>query len=459
MDIRSWPSISRILSLALIVCIGIVLFHLLYLQPFFGYMDDAELIQQSIQTRTLGFWPEFWPLMRADYRWGMIRPLYPFMVATLYGNAGDQPSVLFLLNFVFALFAIIASAYAWTRAFAPKLLSAPSQEQSRIVFLVTILFSMAWPWTHDLFLHPSLQEKLVMTAGAANLLWFSKAHEKLKHPWYFLATTLILLLGFGSKVQFAYFMPTLLVLMLDHWSQNKLQWYKIAYVIALFLIWLGATKLIAAQGIYTAHFNYDNSWIDLWSGKPLLLLTIGLIWLAYVFSKFARFPLIVRLLAGAPAWSLLFYIGIMLPRGIGGYLLSPLGAILGFMLGFWMLQGRDFIKYGAVALLSLAAMSLSFYRSSVFFGKLADVRTLLYSQELVDIAQKGGHITMCLEGASNLSYYARRYRGIDLSASSALAEDPSKQYFIADSKLCVIDQPKTEVLWTSPHRHGIIIFR
>ena len=456
---RAWSPLSRILSLSLVVCIGIVLFHMLYLQPFFGYMDDAELIQESIRTRNSGFWTEFWPLMRADYRWGMIRPLYPFMVAFLYGNAGDQPAVLFLLNFVFALFAITASAYAWTRAFASKLLSVPSQEQSRVLFMVALLFSMAWPWTHDLFLHPSLQEKLVLTAGAANLLWFSKPREKLKNRWYFLITALILLLGFGSKVQFAYFMPALLVLMLNHWSQNKLQWYKIAYVMVLFLIWLGATKLVAAQGIYTAQFSYNNSWSSLLSGKPIILLIIGLIWLAYVFRKFASAPLAARLLAGAPAWSLLVYIAILLPRGIGGYLLSPLGAILGFMLGFWTLQGRDFTKYGAVAILSMAALSISIYRSTLFFGKLADIRTLVYSQELLDIARKGGHITMCTEGASNLSYYAKRYRNIDLSASSTLADDPSKQYFIADSKLCVIDQPKTEILWTSPHRQGITIFR
>lgn len=459
MNTRNWPPLSRILLLALTVCIGVVLFYMLSLQPFFGYMDDAELIQQSIHTHSAGFWSEFWPLMRADYRWGMIRPLYPFMVAFLYGNAGDQPSVLFLLNFLLAMFAIIASAYAWTHAFAPKILVAPSQEQNRVLFLLAILFSMAWPWTHDLFLHPSLQEKLVLIAGAANLLWFSEAHENIKTPWYFLFTAIILLFGFGSKIQFAYFMPALLALMFYHWSQRKLQWHKIAYVVALFLIWLGATKLIAAQGIYTAQFNYDNSWVNLWFGKPLILLTIGLIWIIYVFRNFSNSPLAVRLLAGAPAWSLLLYIAVVIPRGIGGYLLSPLGAILGIMLGFWLIQRQDATKYGVVALLSLMAIGISIYRSSVFFGKLADVRILVYSQELAGIAQKGGHVTMCIEGASNLVYYAKRYRGIDLSASSALAEDPSNQYFIMDSKLCVIDQPRNQILWTSPHRQSITIFR
>lgn len=189
--------LERRLSLLAGLSAATVLGGLVWQRPFFGLMDDHRFLKYAAIFHDSGFWPNAWEYFKSDLAWGMFRPTLPFMLYGLYWTTGETPLVLFTLNFFLSFAALLglAGALEAVMRHRSRILDGCSREQ---VVAATLLGALLFPWTHDLFLHPSLQEKVVMLAGALNLYWFGIRAERTTGMRFFATAAALLSVGSSS---------------------------------------------------------------------------------------------------------------------------------------------------------------------------------------------------------------------------------------------------------------------
>jgi hypothetical protein len=154
--------------------------------PYFGVMDDWHLLGWGEQLRAEGLAAGTWRFLVFDAGgWGTVRAFYPAMVYALYGLTGGEPGYVFLANaalVVMSLAAIGVALEAAARGVAP---AGPVARPSRVLTLALYgLLVLALPKTHDLFLFPSIQEKLVLAAVALALVWAARVRPEMP-AWRF----------------------------------------------------------------------------------------------------------------------------------------------------------------------------------------------------------------------------------------------------------------------------------
>ncbi|MGZ3698277.1 MAG: hypothetical protein ACXWP5_09090, partial [Bdellovibrionota bacterium] len=300
---------DRLLTLAPIAVCAVIWGLMLWKQPFFGLMDDHKFLRLTKDYFDHGVLAGWWDFFRKDLDWGMFRPTLPVMFSVLYGIAGDHPMVLFTLNFLFSLASLLVFGTVLLRVMKPRirLLVQVSLREALSIYLLGVLLV---PWTHDLFLHPSLQEKLVLLAGALSLLWFGEKAGKASGARFFLISFLVLFLGFSTKAQFAMFLPAIVLFLAEAASEKKGSWARPVFVIVASLIALAALRWLATFSGYTQRFGAGNLLHTFLSGKFLVLLAaaaLGLV-LGYRYANSRAFWHQITTLT--PAWLILGYLAI-----------------------------------------------------------------------------------------------------------------------------------------------------
>ncbi len=440
----------------------LVLVEILRLRPFFGLMDDAGLMQLALTIRQNGLLHTTLDYARGDLAWGMFRPFYPAMTWLLYGTAGDRPLVLFVLNYFLAAACLLALGFAFFAAYQARLARpwrAPLERGSLVALY--FLAVLAFPWTHDLFLHPSLQEKLVLVAGAGALVWFARGGERL-HPFPRLAlSAVILAAGFSTKAQFIIFVPVILALVVNRAAAGRLPRAEAAAIFALSIAFALALKWIAANGSYTGKFGATHSLHHL--KKPVVTALIGcaLISMAMSWRMLEKRTLWAWLVGSLPALMIFSYLAIFLQWGIEGYLLSSIGsavAMTAALLGTCM-RGKWNAIYSAA--LVLASLGISAYRSEAFFSRLGDIGRIVSSPEIERIASERAQVYMnCEEGAGAMQFYVKHFRGLDVRILPAPKEGmPPGSYLIGDTKLCPAQGGGRRLVLAGRRAGGFCIFR
>ena len=418
----------------------IVAVSIFWLRPFFGLMDDANLLREVATPHTAGFIQGLIGFVQADYGWGMFRPLYFFMIHGLYGVAKDSPQTLFLLNFVLASLSIVLLGLAGTCLI--------SERSKRIEnFALYLLLVLSVPWTHDLFLHPSLQEKLVFFGATLAISFFGFRAKKASAFEFYLLGTVTILLGVSTKAQFLMLFPGLLALA---WHRTqplrfrapKLEWI---YFLLLTLFCTFALKTIAAQGSYTKTSNLHQILLNLVNPKSLVLIATSFLLLMEPLKKWIRQGQAISSIDVFLPLTLLSYVAIFSQWSIGSYLLSGIAPFLS--LSLVVLLERYIKKISpplCSAVLAVAfcmSILVSAQRSYTFIGRLADLGNLLESSQFQELNTSKRKISMaCQEGASALQYYAKRFKNLDLNIQFS-AEASKDSLYLGDQKLCPHSAP------------------
>ncbi|OFZ82142.1 MAG: hypothetical protein A2583_07450 [Bdellovibrionales bacterium RIFOXYD1_FULL_53_11] len=400
--------------LATVLCLPtmVVVAFMLMKNPFFGLMDDAALLRVVADIETQGIVRTGLGFIAEDYQnWGMFRPFYFISSAALYFAAGSSPLFLFTLNFIFVVCVLGLAGAAMS--------SALQQRTPGIhVVMAVLCASLAFPWTHDFFAHPSLQEKLVLLAGAAGLYWFSRPHFRMSRAGYFVFSFVILFLGFSTKAQFVVFVPAFLILAATQDRSGAVADTVFVFVVSALLA--SGLWMIAAHGTYRSSFGVGNIRANLFNIKTLMVAGFAF---AYAFSwkkllssknykGFAR--------ACIPSVIMLGHLVLFMQWKLAGYHLSLLGPVFGFMavdLVERMTGPLDHASAGkgrglAVLLLVSAACIVSSVRSEFFFGRFSDIRKTVHSKSVHAMAAGGTEFFMsCPEGARSMTYFIERFAG------------------------------------------------
>jgi hypothetical protein len=241
--------------------LGLVLWQ----QPGYGQADDGTLLKICANPDNLGLLQSFSQFVIEDKNWGMLRPVYFWMIQALYCTTKFHPTWLYFLNaiFVFGIFALLAAALLRTLPDDRKLLP-PS-----ISISLMLLLSLCVYRTHDIFATPALQEKLVLLAGAFCIYVFTLPKEK----WIWLGLPLSLFLGFSTKAQFLLFLPALFLLLIIKRRSGAFYFYFFFFAFA----GMGLVKWIAQNGSYTNRYSLQNVWANLSSRQALLLVALSLL--------------------------------------------------------------------------------------------------------------------------------------------------------------------------------------
>jgi len=415
-------------------CFLLVFVSIAYWRPFFGLMDDATILRELEKARDHGggigsFIRDF---IRSDIDWGMFRPIYPLMAIALYGWSAQVPTALFLVNAALVAAILVLLGWAFTKRNAP-------------IFLLACL---AFPYTHDLFQHPSLQEKLVLLAVALNLMWLtSRRASKAPTSRWIPVTAAGLILGLSTKAQFVLFLPALICI---QWRLDKSRTWALVVIGAMGTV---ALRWLGNQGGYTSRFGASSVLENLATPHVLLLLVVAAISAACTAWESRKRRVDLTLFLGP--LTLLAFVFVFVQWGITGYLLSSAapGVALCLISIFEVLERRQ--PKAALTfsvLLALLALGTTSYRGITMFGRLADIRKIVESSVVRDVTSAGQSFHMtCLEGSGSVQYYIRRYSGVPATVlhSPETRAGSTSAYWIGDSKMCPIGASDGRVVMSS----------
>lgn len=317
--------IGTTLLAAIFVVAAILIFR-----PHYGMMDDGGYISGVVPAlKEQGLLKFTWNYIADDAKWGMFRPTNPALIYFLYGPAADwdNPLLLFLMN-AFCVFFIL-----WLNARAFSLLSG--------LPATLILFSGAFFfYGYDLFLHPSLQEKLVLLFGAI-LLIAAKKWQAGAWRWFLLAL-FASLLGIASKASFLIFVS--MAIWVFFWEAPGSYFHKLkaAAPLALFAgLSVLALAWVAKQGVYTqALYSLAKIPGNLFSVEGAMYL--GLMALGG-FSSFLAGPRASRYLV--PVVGLAAFLALFLPWGIKAYIQTITVPMVGMILAAGALRCLPSLRY------------------------------------------------------------------------------------------------------------------
>ncbi|MDZ4677682.1 MAG: hypothetical protein SGI74_09255 [Oligoflexia bacterium] len=400
--------------LVLILASGVLL-QIIFSQPFFGLMDDASNLSQLLpKIQKQGLLAATLDYLKLDLQWGMFRLTYPSMVYFLYGlGASFGPTVFFLLNAVFVMGILYLNAHVFSLIL-------------KIDKWLLLLFMAAFPYTFDLFQHPSLQEKMVMLWGAS-LLW--ACHKK-----NLTGIIVFAALGFFSKASFCIYIPMGFLTLLSA-SQFKIKKDKLllgVYILAscsgvLFLAW------VASKGSYTARYSPQNILHNLKSLHGIFFLAI----LSLSFFILIRFKKISQWI---PWTGVLSFIVVFLPWHIGAYLqsvIAPTLAALSLQVAILVFPKK---KYWASAL-GVLAITVTSYRSYGMFTRLRDIKNIVTLAPTLE--QQGVKLIWvpCWEGRGAMEYYLKDLAKTKLEVRF-LNENtlPTAGPVFFDGSMCVLPQ-------------------
>ena len=405
----------------------VILVSILYWQPFYGPMDDHAHVTNVVpKIMQGGFLPFFEEFVRNDFGWGMFRPTYAVMIGLLYAPAVllDAPWLLFFLNAVFSFSILFFSAKVFGRIL-------------KVSYWKILVIEGAFFYGHDLFQHPSLQEKLVHLFGLLLLAEVDRrdrARFALVGLWSFL--------GFSAKASFVIYIGMAGWLLLFHdlsvpgiSTLARRLWKKLPLFIAfglgvLFLAW------VARHGVYTSgRYSWQKILPNLLSldGVMFVVPVIAAVALALFRARKPENAIELGELTaavGTAAFLLLF-----LPWGIKGYLHTMAAPIFCALLA-WLLDRILSTKLQQLMCIvfCISAVLVTTYRSTVNFSRLHDLG------QVVKAAKDWPNVTeiwvACAEGSDALRNF------FQLQGISSITVQELKDFSPAnlDAKVIFYDQ-------------------
>jgi hypothetical protein len=426
-------SITKFWKLLSILCCLVLFGSILILDPYWGLMDDHQILSTILpKIEEMGFFPYLWKFSREDLGWGMFRPLYPFMILFLYFPAKIfGPVSLYLLNGIFSILVLglLAKAFSQLTKLSPWL-----------IFLSFFIF----PYTYDLFQHPSLQEKLVHLIGAVFLLMLMR-NSSFRNPWLWL----VLFLSLGSKTSFLIYLA--MGIWIVFWNSNSPLSKRSISCLPLLIFTILATAFygwVGAQGFYTSS-GYSVGKI-----LPTLKSMSGIFFIGLFFILLppTLYLLKVRKIEPKECASLVgiaAFIAIFLPWGFSGYLLSLLSPFLcvSLLLLFFRAPKMLALQNLARFCLPIFALLVCALRSGEMFLRLSDLKialtTIAKSEEIKSVEMP------CIEGKDAVRYYLKRDFSREIPVLQ-ISEYGNSNYFegkylLFDRKLCKIPNEVEEL--------------
>ncbi|MGZ3713284.1 MAG: hypothetical protein ACXVBE_16080, partial [Bdellovibrionota bacterium] len=311
----------------------------------------------------------------------------------------------------------------------------------RLPLAPILLASAAFFYGHDLLQHPSLQEKLLLLAGAG-LTWHCWSRERW-HAWSFWPVAILWIL-FGACVKASFAIHYCVGFMAfvganaDSLKRREVR----AWAETILLAGIGVAMVlifayISRHGGYTSQYSSSKVIPNLLSMHgPLFLIPIGaaLAWCSWHWRETWAQPEVLIPVTGVSA-----YLALFLPWGIGGYVqsvITPLYGALLVQLCFWYLGKLP----ERIWLLPLAALALTVtsYRSFVNFGRLHDIGAIV--AHAGDLERMGAtEIWMpCNEGSLSMDRFFHE-TGNRISVKEQLPPMPTKgKVLIYDLAMCTL---------------------
>ncbi len=344
----------------------IILGFILVLRPFWGLMDDASnvhwLIPRALNEGLASFAITYG---KGDLAWGMFRPTYPLMAWLVYwpGMNLGAPWLTFVWNALIAFGGI----YLWARVLSGIL---------KIPLPLLLLANGAFFYGHDLFLHPSLQEKMLLPVGATTL-WLAWNRDRISSPLFW--SLFALVVGLGASVKASYFIHYCVAVagfVAVKWeplrARNRGAWVEAGVWFLVLVLLLGFFGWISSHGGYTSRYSYSDIFPNLRSFAGAYLLIPMAVATGFFLvdgrNVWLR-PEVLLPLIGVAA-----FVVIMGPWGIQGYIqiaAMPFFAALSVQVAQKILPGKwEPLLIGGFILLSL---TVTVYRSWANFTRLSDL--------------------------------------------------------------------------------------
>jgi hypothetical protein len=427
-------------------------------RPYFGTLDDWNLLQQSgpILSRSVR-------LLRVDVSsWGMVRPFYPALAEPYYALGNHSPLGLYLANWATVVAILALLGFALVRA-----LRVPAER--RHLFLAGYgVACFAYPWTMYLFSIPSLQEKWILLAGALVLFWVGEDRAELRRRTWAAATVCLLLLGFLVKAQFAIFVPVGLVLLAASTTDRVFRMTITGVTSAVAVLGLA---IVARHGAYTSSkWRVANVSPQLKSSVGLLFAGSLLAWLVIVgvlrrrSSREESFRLFI------PAAGLAAYMAIFLPWPLALKSYPSSVAVFAFGAAVGLLTIRmpsRSVAWTGVVMLGVLAVAWSAYRGTDLFGRLASVGAIARSTPLANLAAEHRVVYLaCPEPGHAIAYYVKRERGLQVSiispgAARAISDTPvpRRAAAVISGRDCPAPLGSSwRLAWTSGYSNGLALY-
>lgn len=386
-----------------ILLFGLIFVQIVFWQPFYGVMDDAGYLTGMLPAmRQTGLWAavQEWGGAGAA-SWGFFRPVHPVMVWLIY-SVGEAygPVVFYLFNAAIVVLALYLNASIFA-------------EICGLDRWQILLCTLAFPYTIDLFMHPSLQEKPVLIFGA--LLLFAAYNPRSSFVRQIAALTLWGVLGISSKPQFLIYLGMAALVFV---SRERLALRRgrltLLYII---MLCIASAVLVAGFGMrggYTSGgYSTDNA---ITNAKSIF----GLFYLLSISMGIVK--LVVPAWCAKAAESLLplagttLFTAMLLPWMLfHGYILS-VSAPLVAALALQIVPRQVRFSSGGLVVLAVFAAGMSTYRTASIFSKLGDIRYLVTHGSEYEAAGITEIAVPCMEGSGAINAYLAVFGGTKLSA-------------------------------------------
>lgn len=373
-----------------------------------GLMDDfyytsLNFFQQNV----------YFNFVEGDIRSGGLRPLLPFQIQInnigyiLFNHKGY-----FLFNLVYLVFILEFFYIVFNKFF----------KLNKYLFYI---FFFSWPYSSDLIIHPSLQEKYIILFLSLFIHFCFNEKYNLKRTYF---TLLLLPL---IKIQSLIFFP--LVIAVSYSRLNSKH-----YKLTLLSIFSGTSLLVL--GVFAVQpKSYFNSGINISNALNQLLSAVNLINFIIIFLLLGIVYLYkiknVEILIGLVFSNILLIIFMSAYRSIGNYLNSiNIFFIIIFLLIIYdnIIKNTNFGNYSRV--IKIMAFIFFLLTSSVFtiprFERMHSIDDVMEysSYEKLDIYYS------CLEGVSYLNKFQVNNNYIHLDSYEQVADQ--KMVFLSDNFEC-----------------------
>lgn len=414
----------RLASLSLIfsIVMGLIIFN----SPFWGLMDDSTNIFGEVGNfESVGPVRGMIQYALGDLPLGHFRPIYPLMVYLIYKPGMVWGStVTFLLNAIFVVGILLFAANIFSR------LLALSRTKLLLIFA-------AFPYTYDLFQHPSLQEKLVLLSGVALLaVAGSKLRFDIKFPLYCLSVLLASLTKSSATIYILLSVMVWVHVMVTSSDSLKKKLIKFILILIPVITCVGLLVYLAKHGTYTGTRSSLQMVIpNLKTKHGIMLLLLVVLGSAFLVRWSVIKNNLIQLL---PLAGVSLYLVVMSQWFLGSYLLTmivpPLCALV-LQLGNIFFRRREVVF--SVGLM-LFALAMGIFRPYSMFTRLGDIREIVSNVGSYQLAGIEKLYMPCAEGSESMARYFERFGGVKMPVVHSVSK-PEKvaSYFVmSDSGMC-----------------------
>jgi len=233
------------LSAVVVTLLVLQLVLVLWRDPYFGNMDDAEFMREA---------QSYDPFALARYYDGFGDSLIPergfyrhssFVLLNYLYLFGRRigPLALHLGNSAIVILTVVLVAESARRF---------SRTNSRSMSAIFVAAFFSWPYSAELFMFPSLQQKVILLGVAAvvgSLSLFRIRHANLLACFFLFAS---IFFAFGTKTQVVLFVPAIVYLIWILWWRGRMALLPTLFFIVMTIFLASVVAFAALQGSYTS---------------------------------------------------------------------------------------------------------------------------------------------------------------------------------------------------------------